>query len=128
MTVLHTSSEVMNRDHSWQFRVILASMPDTLGVIVRAVLAKSTAVGFAYGTTATIDKDGMVRSNRRDVDGMVHRNFPVGTSTAVRDEFRKLADHCKLTDQDREALFDELRKWIARDDRAISNLDISRHN
>ena len=39
-----------------------------------------------------------------------------------RDRFRHLADALDLTDQDRIGMFDELKKFIVRDERAVSNL------
>ena len=44
----------------------------------------------------------------------------IGSIIAVRDSMRRLADHCKLTDPQREDLFAELRRWVKRDYRATS--------
>lgn len=45
----------------------------------------------------------------------------IGHIDEVRDNFRRLADHLKLEDKDRIAMFDELRKWIKVDMRASSD-------
>lgn len=124
----HAGSEVYDEKHSWQFRVMLASFPqDPEGAIVRAVLGRNMRTGLRYGLTAVIDRDGIVRASVQDHSGESHKRMPIGSVIAVRDAFRRLADHCRLSDKDREALFEELRKWLT-DERAQSGLDIRRHN
>lgn len=125
----HAGADVYDQAHSWRWRVLLASFPtDPMGSLVRAVLGKITYTGMAHGLQAEIDKDGVVRTLVRDSRGHWHADMPVGTIVGVRDEFRRLADHCRLADDEREALFEELRKWIAKDHRAQSFLDVKRHN
>ena len=129
MTQLHTSADVFDEARSWQYRVILASAPTNLGVLVRAVLGKNTRGGWAMGLTGWIDAQGIVYTRFRvPGGGEVPQEHAVGPIASVRDNFRLLADHCKLNDQDREELFTELRKWISRDMRAQSGLDAKRHN
>lgn len=123
MTMFHKSNDVFDGARDWKYRVILASMPTTTGVIVRAVLGKRTKYGWGFGINCDIDANGMVRTAARLPNGEVMQGYPIGTVEAVRDSFRRLADHCKLSDVEREALFEELRKWIRRDHRATSDLD-----
>ena len=52
--------------------------------------------------------------------GVWGRPETIGTIESVRDSLRRLADHCKLSDTDREALFEELRRWVYKDYRAKS--------
>lgn len=52
-------------------------------------------------------------------NGHAHRTA-LGPVTEVRDVFRRLADDMKLDDADRTAMFDALRAWFQRDDRAKS--------
>ena len=130
----HNSQEVFDDAHSWRYRVLLAAFPhDPMGTIVRAVLGRNLSWGISYGLSATIGKDGIVRTGKRiprkptEYNPQKHVDLmaePIGSITALRDEFRRLADHCKLSDKDREALFMELKKWCGRDERAINNLDI----
>ena len=121
----YSSSAVFDQEHHWSYRVILASMAGdaqalTTGVIVRAVLAKQTKGGPAWGSTADIDLDGIMRSTLRMDKGIWKENMPIGSVVAVRDSFRFLADHCRLTDAERLAFFEELRKWVRKDYRALT--------
>lgn len=122
MTEFHTSLAVFDEAQPWPYRAILASMPTTTGAIVRAVLGKITKTGPAYGDWCQIDADGNVWAPLR-VNGFWNELAPLGHITAVRDNFRRLADHCKFSDAAREALFEELRKWVRRDARAQSGID-----
>lgn len=129
MSTFHSSADVFDQAHHWTYRVALASFTvDPTGALVRAVIGKNMKHGMAYVSYATIDKAGIMRASVRAIDGSVHAAMPIGTVQAVRDEFRRLADHCRLSDSEREALFEELRKWVTRDERAESGLDIRRHN
>lgn len=87
-----------------------------------AMLARVPRLADAYGDTADIWPDGRVATmvRRRGVWG--DKPEVIGTIIAVRDNVRRLADHCKLSDKDRLALFEELRKWIRRDCRAKSEV------
>lgn len=87
-----------------------------------AILAKTPKLGPAYGTTCDILTNGLVITQHR-IDGKWTEKRPIGSVRAVRDGIRRLADHCKLSDKEREALFDELRKWIRKDYRAVSTIE-----
>lgn len=118
----HTSEDVFDRVHSWQYRTLLAAFPaDPMGLIVRAVLGRNSRVGAALGLEAEIGKDGIVRTKLRGPLGnKLSDAHPLGSIQSLRDEFRRLADHCKLNDDERVALFEELKKWCGRDLRATS--------
>jgi len=129
MNQFHAGNDVYDKGRSWKFRVLLASFPcDPEGAIVRAVLGRNMIRGLCYGLTAVIDREGIVRSNVRAHDGETYARMAVGSVIAVRDCFRRIADHCKLDDDERLAFFDELRKWVIKDERSESDLDIARHN
>lgn len=96
-------------------------MGTTTGSVVMAMLAKVPKNGPAFGQTCDILTNGIVITPHR-INGTWTEQRPVGTILAVRDNMRRLADHCKLSDPEREALFDELRKWVRRDYRAVSEL------
>lgn len=121
----HKSNAVFDKEHTWRYRVLLASFPaDPMGVIVRAVLGRNLATGAAMSLSAKIDIRGQIICRLRQPNGIVQRYFRVGHVNAIRDEFRRLADHCKLDDDEREALFEELKKWAGKDERAMAGLDI----
>lgn len=114
---------VFDLGKSWQFRVALAAFPaDPMGLIVRAVLGMNSARGAALGLEATINTDSIVAAKLRGRNGRILNNaHPLGTIIQLRDEFRRLGDHCKLNDGDRMALFEELRKWCGKDLRSRSS-------
>lgn len=84
-----------------------------------AMLAKNPKSGPAFGKNCDILLDGKVTSSVRR-NGVWGSHEVIGTTISVRDNLRRLADHCKLNDADRNALFAELQKWIRRDFRARS--------
>lgn len=120
MAQFHKCDDVFDEGRSWKYRVVLASFPTTTGAIVRAMLAQNTQRGPAYGPTADVFADGQVWTKVRDSAGRWMAARPIGHIHAVRDSVRRLADFCRLGSADREALFEELRKWIRKDFRARS--------
>lgn len=119
MEKFHDLALTRDPEMPWQERAIFASMGTTTGLMLMAMLAKEPKNGPALGQWCNIDKDGYVETQVR-VDGVWQTPRRLGTVIAVRDSLRRLADHCKLSDQDREAMFEELRKWVRRDHRATS--------
>ncbi len=118
MAKFSSSADIFDEGRHWTWRVVRASLGTTTGLIVMAILAKVPKVGMAVGKTAEIRLDGLVETEVRK-NGKWGKTV-IGDIVAVRDNFRRLADHCKLNDADRNALFDELRKWIYKDHRATS--------
>ena len=111
------------KEGSWQKRAIRATDGNNtlLGCFVLAILGLSRALIAPYprfGSTAIIDKDGLVYSNMQDKDGRMYRNHCLGPIEDIRDNFRGLADHLKLSDNEREGLFSDLKKWRSHDARA----------
>lgn len=121
MPNLHESADIYDEHRPWQWRVIRASMGTTVGAIVMAVLARQPKNGPAFDTTCDILPDSKVVARVRRY-GKWGNQEVIGTVESVRDNVRVLADHCKLSDKDREALFEELRKWVSRDYRAKSEV------
>ena len=119
MPNLHESQDIFDEHRPWQWRVVRASMGTSVGSIVMAMLAKNPGSGPAFGLTCDIRLDGKVITPVRR-NGVWGRPEIIGTVESVRDNIRRLADHCKLNDSDREALFTELKKWVRRDFRAKS--------
>src|ERR1035437_10522750 len=116
-----TSQDIYDESRSWQWRTIRASFGSTTGCLVQAMLAKQPRSGPAFGTSCDIDADGYVTTIvRRIQEGKVYlppKVERIGTTISVRDNLRQLCDHCKLSDNDRQAFFAEFQKWIRRDAR-----------
>jgi hypothetical protein len=114
-------NDVFDEARGWPYRVTRASIGTTTGLIVLAMLAKEPKVGPAFGQTCEILLDGKVTTPVRR-NGVWGRREVIGTTISVRDNMRELADHCKLSDADRTAMFAELQRWIKRDMRAKSEI------
>lgn len=99
--------------------MLRASFGTTTGMIIRAVLNKRTKFDHEFGKTIEIMLDGTAWTPQR-VKGTWREPTPIGHIDAIRDNVRRVADHCKLNDADRIALFDELRMWVGKDHRATS--------
>lgn len=108
-------NEVFDEANSWQYRTVRASLGTTTGLIILSLLGKQPRVGVAILGEAEIGHDHVVRCKARDAEGNVYTRYPLGLVHDVRDNVRRLADHCRLGDTDRVALFDELRKWFIKD-------------
>lgn len=115
----HNNHIIFDMSLPWKWRVVRASMGSTTGLVVMAMLAKEPKNGPAFGQWCNIDKDGFVESQVRR-EGRWHPPIQIGSVADVRDNLRRLADHCKLPDIERIELFEEFRKWIRRDHRATS--------
>ncbi len=118
MAEFSSCSDIYDEGRHWTWRVSRASLGTTTGLIVLATLAKVPKYGVAFGQTAEIRLDGLVETDCRK-NGKWGKTI-IGDIIAIRDNFRRLSDHCKLNDADRNALFEELRKWILKDHRATS--------
>jgi hypothetical protein len=118
-----SARDCFDQAHAWQYRALRASFGTTTGLIVQAILGRQSRVGQAFGTTCDILKDGTVMTMHRACTGATGHPVMIGSAVSVRDNLRFLADHLKLNDADREAMFEELRKWIMNDMRAESGVD-----
>ncbi len=106
---------------TWAYKAVLALRGNQTiaGCILLSVLGKTPKHPPRIYTTASIDYDGRVWVGMQRLNyekGMVC----LGLVGDVRDEFRRLADHLKLNDGERQDMFDELRKWHAIDLRAMT--------
>ena len=117
------SQDIYDEDRSWQYRCLRASFGTTTGIILQAVLGRPSRVGQAFGPTCDIMLDGTVETMHRPYSHQHPHLVRIGKIDAVRDNFRRLAEHCRLADRDQEALFEELRKWVRLDHRAESGID-----
>ena len=110
----------------WRSRAVIVTRGNQtmLGCIVQAVIGVAASNPPTLGLTAIIDAGGIVRSNlikRNRATGRneAHVGVPLGSTIALRDEWRRLADAIKATDAEREEMFDLLRRWAGTDFRAI---------
>lgn len=120
-----TSRFIIAPVESWQSRVVAKTggNQSELGCFVLAALGwQHGRKPPRFGSTARIDKSGILHSNVQTKDGTVYRDQAMRPVQEVIDNFRGLADELHLNDLDRKALFDELRKWIHKDDRVHSTI------
>lgn len=116
------SADVYDQQHHWTWRVTLASYPTrSMGPMVRAVLGKNQRKGPRLSYEATIAENGMVYAGLMHDNDLISIAHPLGDVIALRDEFRRLADHCRLNDTERLELFDLLKKWMGKDLRPKEN-------
>lgn len=106
---------------TWQYRAVQATRGNQtmLGTIVLAVIGRNAKHPPWFEPGAEIADDGILLANFVDRGLRDHGLVPVARLSQVVDEFRRLADHIKLTDDERKSMFDALRKWIAKDHRAL---------
>lgn len=126
MAAFSSARDVFDEARSWKYRVLRASFGTTTGVIVQAMFAKVPRNGMAFGPTCDILLDGTVITNFRNF-GKWTPDTKIGDVTSMRDNMRRLADHCKLNDADRLALFVELNKWVRKDHRALAEAERERN-
>lgn len=125
MRTLHESLKLpagstVQTSGSWKARAVVATMGNRslLGAILIATLGYATSNPPRVVSAAEITEDGHVVAffEKRGENGATL------TRLCHIDElisnFRGLADALKLSDLDRAAMFDELRKWVAKDHRA----------
>lgn len=108
---------------SWQRRAVerTGGNQSLMGCFVLAILGwQHGRHPPRFGRVATITTEGLVKTNMQDKDGKIYLNHILGPVQTVIDNFRGLADDLKLTDNEREQMFNELRKWFFKDERAQS--------
>lgn len=106
----------------WMSKAIVACRGNqTLqGMIVEAMLGKAPENPPRIVSAAEITKDGLVVAQVQ-FRGMADGEYEIAalcTADELVTRFRHLADHCRLTDDERRAMFFELRAWAAKDHRA----------
>ena len=107
---------------SWRYRAVEATCGHLtpLGCILLAVLGQGRDKLPCLGLTCTISKRGDVLSDLFTIQG---RYYPQARVCSVEDligGFRGLSDALAFPDADREALFLELRRWVALDHRPLA--------
>ncbi len=125
---------------SWQARTLMAASGRTAAVLL-SVLAHNfdecmetlLAVcfpGFTSINTPFLSSAGRVQKNGAITADVVERTGAITkqkviykNGTELRDEFRRLADHLKMNDLDRAAMFACVQRWIVCDYRIDPTFD-----
>ncbi len=106
---------------NWKTRCIKATDGNKteIGCFVLAILGLQHGITPPrFGKNASVDKNGVLHTNVQDQNFKIYLNQPMRHIQEVIDNLRGLADHLKLSDEDRTALFGEFKKWILLDARA----------
>lgn len=118
------SREQRSKLLKWKRDVIKATSPATtrnsddlpLHLIVLAILGLHRHAP-RLGHYADVNASGVVTSVLTDASDRLSLAM-LGRVTAILAALNRLADHCKLSDDERTALFLAFRNWIAKDQRA----------
>jgi hypothetical protein len=108
-----TDPTIYDPAYGWKWRAIRASICTTTGSIVQAMLARQPTRGTILRQNADIMPDGIVKTEVRIRGSWI--TIHLGSIKDICDNMNRLADHIKLDDADRTAMFVELRAWIRRD-------------
>lgn len=126
---------------TWQYKAIAYTHGNQsqLGALVIAMLQRNRGApcflpagrsivvdGVSMDGGITITADGRCVVTYLAGNGDPPRREVLYSTTELQDIFRGLADVLELTDNERMAMFDELKKFIVKDLRVVSNLDMSK--
>jgi hypothetical protein len=101
---------------TWQDRLLSATKGTQTGAIAKCVLGRNVAQGLRqYLGKASITSDGFVMCSFVDSAGQEHMGAFVGSVDDLRRNVIGVADHLKLSDEEREAWYRACRAWIASD-------------
>jgi hypothetical protein len=102
---------------SWQWRAIEATQAhkSKLGCILLACIGRGQNKVPRFGRQAIITSDGYVTCPFLDRHGEGHAHSLVCTVDDLVRNFRGLADHLKLSDEERIEMFAAVRKWVSTD-------------
>lgn len=105
--------------------VLAHNYDDAMPVLLRVVFPGFTSINAPFLCSAgRIAKTGAVVADMIDKDGQRHTGVPVyRDETALRDDFRRLADKLKLSDADRIEMFKCVQRWVVADTRLDPNFD-----
>ena len=112
---------------TWQFKVLNHCRENAewhaTGLIVTAMLGRFKNPPCWHPNGIKIDLQGVVRAlYKASVDRSWTVTVMLDSVADLVANFRRLADEIKLSDVERYAMFDELRKWVVEDERAKSEI------
>lgn len=113
-----------NNDH-WKLRLITMTQGNhtLMGAVVLAIIGHVPNKKPYFTGLATIDKMGVVWAKFHPRGYLLPRKTPICRVEDWTDELRRLCDLCKLDDREVNEFFTEAKKWIERDERAVSRLN-----
>lgn len=105
--------------------VLAHNFDEAMPILLRVVFPGFTSINAPFLCSAgKIAKTGAVVADVIDKDGRKHTGVPLyRNETALRDDFRKLADRMKLSDADRVEMFKCVQRWVVADMRLDPNMD-----
>lgn len=113
---------------SWKYKCVLETRghQTKLGCIVLAIIGKTprSPPRLSPKQGCIITEGGMVLADMQLSPGKPYLATALGNVTEVVEAMRRMCDKLKLDDADREALFAEFRKWVFKDYRAVSDMNL----
>lgn len=112
----------------WRYRAIQhqSGNQTQLGAMVIAVCGKRTSNPPRIMGSATIDLDGNVLVTFQSRTGVTHEKFRYCSVQEMCDSFSELADVLRLSDVERIEMFQEVKRWVYKDERADPVLHFSK--
>lgn len=110
---------------TWIYRAIKATRGNqtSLGCALLSALGRVASNPPTFGITSYITPDGLWITNMIDRHGRQIPVISLGTVEEIVSLLNALADRIEATDEEREALFAEFRKWVSVDYRADAEHD-----
>lgn len=105
--------------------VLAHNYDDQMLVLLQVCFPGFTSITAPFLSSAgRVMKNGAVVADRVSATGKVEKKFVLyKNEIALRDDFRRLADRLRLSDQDREQLFIAVKKWVVADYRLDPAMD-----
>lgn len=98
----------------WQDKAEAATRGTQLGAIIACTLNREIDAP-SFNGKASVTSDGFVMCNFTDKNGGNHMGAFVGSLADLAHNCSGLADHLKLSDDEREAFYDTMKNWIGVD-------------
>jgi hypothetical protein len=99
---------------NWQDKAQAATRGTQLGAIIACALGREID-GPRFHGKASVTSDGFVMCSFTGADGREHMGAFVGSLSDLTRNAGGLADHLKLSAEEREAFYDAIKEWIALD-------------
>jgi hypothetical protein len=105
--------------------VLAHNFDDAMPILLRAVFPGFTSIAAPFLISAgKVAKTGHVCADVARKDGKIARMTVLYRDVrALQNDFRRLADRCRLSDGDRNALFGAVKRWLVCDYRLDPTMD-----